>query len=70
MNNNKHNVPILLVNPGHLFIFAQAFRFSSGRGQCFSPGIKSLCVWHAKRARRLLFDRSAMKWWRVWLEKV
>ncbi len=70
MKNNKHNAASLLVKPGKLFIFAQAFRFSSGRGQCFSPGIKSLIVWHAKRGRNLLLDRSALKWWRVWLEKV
>ena len=59
----------LLVNPGKLFIFAQAFHFSSGRGQCFSPGIRSLCTWYIRRARYFLLDRSAAKWWRVWLEK-
>ena len=67
---NKQTSSRLLVNPGHLFIFAQAFRFSSGRGQCFSPGIKSLLLWHAKRLRTFLLDRSVLKWWRVWLEKV
>jgi hypothetical protein len=66
----KNTVAALLVSPVHLFIFAQAFRFSSGRGQCFSPGIKSLIIWHTRRIRALLLDRSAAKWWRVWLEKV
>ena len=70
MKNKKHNAASLLVKPGHLFVFAQAFRFSSGRGQCFSPGVKSLLVWHVKRARNLLLDRAAFKWCRVWLEKV
>ncbi|MEZ5534907.1 MAG: hypothetical protein R3F02_04715 [Thiolinea sp.] len=60
----------LLVSPVRLFMFAQAFRFSSGRGQCFSPGIKSLLVWHSCRIRRFVLDRAAAKWWRVWLEKV
>ena len=70
MKYNKHNTVTLLVSPGHLFIFAQAFRFSSGRGQCFSPGINSLAVWHARRVCNLLFSRPTLKWWRVWLEKV
>lgn len=66
----KKAVSGLLVSPGRMFMFAQAFRFSSGRGQCFSPGIKSLLVWHTQRLRYRVLDRSAAKWWRVWLEKV
>ncbi|MGB1255148.1 MAG: hypothetical protein ACPG51_04755 [Thiolinea sp.] len=66
----KHTSSKLLVSPAKLFVFAQAFRFSSGRGQCFSPGIRSLSVWHASRLQHAIVDRSAMKWWRVWLEKI
>lgn len=66
----KNTVSGLLVSPTQLFFCAQAFWFSSGRGQCFSPGIKSLCVWHGLRLRHALLDRSVAKWWRVWLERV
>lgn len=68
MKENK--VSGLLVAPTKLFFCAQAFWFSSGRGQCFSPGVKSLFIWHAARLKRVVFDRSAAKWWRVWFEKV
>ncbi len=60
----------LLISPVRLFIFAQAFCFSSGRGQCFSPGIKSLLIWQALRLKQTILDRSAAKWWHVWLERV
>lgn len=70
MKNNKHTAANLLVSPGQLFIFAQAFRFSSGRGQCFSPGIKCLVIWQVKQLRNRVVDRSALKWWRAWLERV
>lgn len=67
---NKKTAAPLLVSPSKLFVFAQAFRFSSGRGRCFSPGIKSLVVWHGLRLKNRIVDRSCAKWWRVWLEKV
>jgi hypothetical protein len=54
----------MVLSPTKLFIFALAFRFSSGRGRCFSPGIKALVAWHVYRAQLFLFDRSAAKWWR------
>ena len=66
MNNKK---PELLVSPTRLFLFAQAFRFSSGRGRCFSPGVSALLSWHSMRLRSWLLDRSAAKWWRVRWEK-
>ncbi len=65
----KNTAADLLVSPTQLFFCAQAFWFSSGRGQCFSPGFKSLCAWHWLRLRRMVLDRSAAKWWRVWFEK-
>ncbi len=60
----------LLLSPTRLFVYAQAFHFSSGRGRCFSPGGKALCAWHTARLCAWVLDRSAIKWWRVWLEKV
>lgn len=59
----------MVLNPAKLFVYALAFRFSSGCGRCFSPGFKALSVWYASRLQQFLFDRSAAKWCRVWLEK-
>ena len=59
----------MVLNPAKLFIYALAFRFSSGRGRCFSPGFKALSVWYTSRVRLFLFDRSAAKWWRARLER-
>lgn len=59
----------LVINPHRLFIYAQAFRFSSGRGRCFSPGFTALCVWQALSLRNHWLDRGALRWWWVWLGK-
>lgn len=59
----------LVINPSRLFIYAQAFRFSSGRGRCFSPGFMALCTWQAITLRNQLLDRGRFRWWRVWLGK-
>lgn len=59
----------MVLSPLRLFMYALAFRFSSGRGRCFSPGIKAMGVWYAARLRQHLFDRSAAKWWRGQLER-
>lgn len=59
----------MVLSPAKLFVYALAFRFSSGRGRCFSPGFKALCVWYARRAGALVVDRSALKWWRVKWER-
>ncbi|WP_308874237.1 hypothetical protein [Thiothrix subterranea] len=53
-----------------LFAYALAFRFSSGRGRCFSPGIKAMLIWYGTRLRLAVLDRAAAKWWRGWLESV
>lgn len=58
----------MVLSPLKLFCYALAFRFSSGRGRCFSPGIKAMLVWYGTRLRLLLLDRSAAKWWRGWFE--
>ncbi len=58
----------MVLNPTKLFGYALAFRFSSGRGRCFSPGVKALCFWYAQRLQLMICDRSALKWWRAWLE--
>lgn len=55
----------MVLSPTKLFFYALAFRFSSGRGRCFSPGFKALAVWYASRAAVFVFDRSAAKWWRT-----
>jgi hypothetical protein len=59
----------MVLKPVKLFVYALAFRFSSGRGQCFSPGIKALGLWYGSRLRLLLLDRSAAKWWRARFER-
>lgn len=59
----------LIINPNRLFIYAQAFRFSSGRGRCFSPGFSALWVWQLGLLRQQLLDRGTIRWWRVWLAK-
>lgn len=58
----------MVLSPVKLFLYALAFRFSSGRGRCFSPGIKAMLVWYSTRLRLFLFDRAAAKWWRGWFE--
>lgn len=59
----------LIINPNRLFIYAQAFRFSSGRGRCFSPGLSALCIWQACTLSNQLLDRGTIRRWRVWLGK-
>ncbi len=59
----------MVLSPLKLFFYALAFRFSSGRGRCFSPGFKALAVWYANRLQDLILDRSAAKWWRGQLER-
>lgn len=59
----------LVINPHRLFIYAQAFRFSSGRGRCFSPGFSALVAWQALTLKQQLLDRGTIRWWRVWLGK-
>lgn len=62
--------PILL-SPTRLFVYAQAFHFSSGRGGCFSPGLRSLCQWHMRRLSAGLKQgaRDRFKRCRVWFER-
>ncbi len=70
-NNNKYFVRgdfIMVLSPTKLFGYALAFRFSSGRGRCFSPGGKALLAWYGHRIRLFVLDRSAAKWWLHWLE--
>ncbi|PID49961.1 MAG: hypothetical protein CR991_03945 [Proteobacteria bacterium] len=71
LRNSSRNKPYTtaLVNPVRLFIYAQAFRFSSGRGRCFSPGLRSLWRWHYERMKICLLNRNRLKRWRVWLER-
>lgn len=59
----------LVINPQRLFIYAQAFRFSSGRGRCFSPGFGALLTWQALSLRQAFLNRGWIRWWRVWLGK-
>lgn len=59
----------LVINPHRLFVYAQAFRFSSGRGRCFSPGFSALCTWQALNLRQQLLNRGTIRWWRVYLGK-
>ncbi|MFZ1343676.1 hypothetical protein [Thiothrix eikelboomii] len=59
----------LVINPYRLFVYAQAFRFSSGRGRCFSPGFSALCVWQFLNLSHHLVDRGTIRWWRVRLGK-
>lgn len=59
----------MVLSPARLFVYALAFRFSSGRGRCFSPGIKAMLVWYGVRLRQRVFDRAAAKWWRSQFER-
>ncbi|MFN3785540.1 MAG: hypothetical protein ACK4RS_01750 [Thiothrix sp.] len=60
----------MVLHPLKLFVYALAFRFSSGRGHCFSPGLKAMTVWYWERLRLRLFDRAAAKWWRARFERI
>lgn len=60
----------MVLHPLKLFVYALAFRFSSGRGRCFSPGFKAMSIWYWGRLRLWLFDRAAAKWWRAQFERV
>lgn len=59
----------LVINPHRLFIYAQAFRFSSGRGRCFSPGLSALCLWQLLSLSHQLLSRGTIRWWRLQLGK-
>lgn len=59
----------MTLHPAKLFLYALAFRFSSGHGRCFSPGFKAMAVWYASRVRWQVLDVSAAKWWRARLER-
>ena len=70
MNRHANNQPNLMISPTRLFVYAQAFRFSSGRGRCFSPGLRTLLVWHFAGLKQKLINRSALKRLRLRIEKV
>lgn len=54
----------MTLSPLKLFVYALAFRFSSGRGRCFSPGLKAMLVWYGVRLWTAVLDPTAAKWWR------
>ena len=53
----------MVLSPAKLFLYALAFRFSSGRGRCFSAGFKPLLLWYLARLRLRVLDRMTAKWW-------
>jgi len=59
----------MTLHPAKLFLYALAFRFSSGRGRCFSPGFKAMALWYSHRLRLRVLDVSAAKWWCARLER-
>lgn len=59
----------LQITPWRLFIYAQAFRFSSGHGKCFSPGVKALLIWYAQRFKQVLLNRKLARQWRMYFER-
>ncbi len=61
----------MLISPLKLFFYALAFRFSTVKGQCFSPGIKALVYWYSACWYSRLVNRSVLKRWRAqWLDNV
>ncbi len=55
----------MVLSPVKLFVYALAFRFSSGRGRCFSPGIKAMLIWYGTRLRLVpagSFRREMVAW--------
>ena len=59
----------LHITPWRLFVYAQAFRFSSGHGKCFSPGFKALLVWYTQRLKLYVVNRSLARRWRMRFER-
>jgi len=49
-------------SPLRFFIYALAFRFSSGRGRCFSPGLRALMIYYWLRLSNFLFDKDVIKY--------
>lgn len=49
-------------SPLLFFIYALAFRFSSGRGRCFSPGLQAMMFYYWQRLRNFLFNRDVIKY--------
>lgn len=56
---NKNNQ--LVQSPLRLFIYALAFRFSSGQGRCFSPGLKAMAVYYSHSLKAKLFNKDLLK---------
>ncbi len=51
----------LIQSPLKLFVYATAFRFSSGQGRCFSPGIKAMSKYYVERLKLKLINKEAYK---------
>ncbi len=51
----------LTQSPLKLFIYATAFRFSSGQGRCFSPGIKAMLQYYMESLKINLLNKDALK---------
>ncbi|HHC73563.1 MAG TPA: hypothetical protein ENK78_00625 [Thiothrix sp.] len=49
-------------SPLLFFIYALAFRFSSGRGRCFSPGGQAMIFYYKQRLRNFLLNRDVIKY--------
>jgi len=69
VNRHAGNQPNLMISPTRLFVYAQAFRFSSGRGRCFSPGLRTLLSWYIAHLQRIVIDRAALKRLRLRIER-
>lgn len=52
----------LIQSPLKLFIYATAFRFSSGQGRCFSPGLKAMLAYYTATAKLRLFNKDQLKY--------
>jgi hypothetical protein len=48
-------------SPIKFFVYALAFRFSSGKGRCFSPGFKAMSVHYYETVTLKLINRDAVK---------
>ena len=51
----------LIQSPLKLFVYASAFRFSSGQGRCFSPGFKAMLWFYKESLKAKIFNKDRLK---------
>lgn len=51
----------LIQSPLKLFVYATAFRFSSGQGRCFSPGFKAMLCYYTASLKNTALNKDQLK---------